>query len=137
MYNYNVKFYKSQNAWVSSSKLLKLTPIFKKMSICILPLIASACSTSAPILHPSDYKNFSVLPESQRVMHTPIVRFKQVSDINSHCTKLIGKPNVLLQYFGCATWIKHANVCEIYLPPNPSIEVKGHELRHCFDGAFH
>jgi hypothetical protein len=37
--------------------------------------------------------------------------------------------------WGCAKWSDFS--CTIYTKPRTSVEVLGHEVRHCFEGHFH
>jgi hypothetical protein len=37
----------------------------------------------------------------------------------------------------CATRSKSAGTCDIYTAENLTLAVLGHEIRHCFEGAWH
>ena len=37
----------------------------------------------------------------------------------------------------CAVVYRMSNTCVIYTAPNLSLAVLGHEVRHCFEGAWH
>ena len=51
-------------------------------------------------------------------------------DANRICSALSGKKAE-------ACTVVHENYCTIIQKPDTSNEVWGHELRHCFDGAWH
>lgn len=102
-----------------------------------LSMFASGCALTVPILPLHDYQPFPVSEQENRAIRTPLVHFKELPDINTHCAQLLGPPPPRLRYFGCARWTAGLDICEVYLPSNPSNHIKGHELRHCFDGNFH
>ena len=49
------------------------------------------------------------------------------------CAPMINQGKLL----GCAFWTYDGKKCQIYVTEGTSQEVLGHELRHCYEGAFH
>lgn len=45
----------------------------------------------------------------------------------------------LQQYitYGCASWDWNTKECTVIISKNSTHQILGHEIRHCFEGAFH
>jgi len=71
-------------------------------------------------------------PDSQSVTITWIT----AGDITEQC-HAVGLPYRYDGWQGCATVSVDGKSCVIYTNKHTSHEILGHEIRHCFQGAFH
>ena len=71
-------------------------------------------------------------PDSQSVTITWIT----AGDITEKCHS-VGLPYRYDGWLGCATVSTDGKSCTIYTNKHTSHEILGHEIRHCFQGAFH
>lgn len=70
-------------------------------------------------------------PEIQREYkkESVTIYWKEVDDL-SICAMRTRQP-----LLGCAFW--NGNTCTIYTHRNPSLDMLGHEMMHCFTGHWH
>ena len=97
-----------------------------KLAAICTALALSACATTTP--------------------QSVSVRWVRVAleDVHNVCAKQHGAGAIVLgHYRGCSTWNRDAGVCTIWAPDFPEQKQRelmatlGHELKHCFDGAWH
>jgi hypothetical protein len=80
--------------------------------------------------------NFVAKPYNERVTVATTVTWITVDDVTEECVRLGAKdPRPVREIAGCATYNQTA--CKIITAKSTSLEVLGHELRHCFEGKFH
>ena len=85
------------------------------------------------------------LPLSENEVHVKWVKFNNLEDVRFYCRDTLGaneKPGYSIK--ACATFDLEKHTCTIYaVEPNPEKQLGkrmtyfGHELYHCFAGAFH
>ncbi|WP_396432705.1 hypothetical protein [Limnohabitans sp.] len=102
-------------------------------------LLLASCDTTTLMSPPLvDKQRFSPLPESQRVIVKPKVKYLVRQDGYEFCARITGIPMSLgTRVMACAFWNVRRNECTIVTPLKTGYNYVGHELRHCFEGAFH
>lgn len=118
----------SLHDWLSRCfRLAILLPV-----VCLL----SACVTLQP---PAvDLVRFNTLPPSQRVIDQPKIKYLVRADGYEYCARITGIPvTPTSRAMACAFWNVKRRECTIVTPVETGYNYLGHELRHCFDGAFH
>jgi hypothetical protein len=109
---------------------------------CLL-LGLSGCATTE-ILPSSEYLPFKAASDERRVITGAAkILIARSDDLIRDC----GRHNVFMPaptspFFiyvleGCARWSSEKKECIIFVRPNASNVVIGHEMRHCFEGSFH
>lgn len=101
---------------------------------CILQL--SACSHIV-IVPTEEYKYFEPKEPSLRIIETPKIYFSFANNTDTVCENLIGKLEINERYLGCAQWQQFKKTCIVFVPLDIENVILGHEVRHCFEGAFH
>jgi 5,10-methenyltetrahydromethanopterin hydrogenase len=79
--------------------------------------------------------SFEAVSSEQRLTNKTMVTWELVDDIDAFCKKRndnIPKDNIVL---ACA--IPTKQYCKIYTASVTSMSALGHEIRHCFEGAWH
>lgn len=85
-----------------------------------------------------DRTRFEPLPTDQRVLQTPRVKFLARQDGYDYCSRITGIPvSAVSRPMACAFWNLRRNECTVVTPELTAYNYVGHELRHCFEGAFH
>jgi hypothetical protein len=80
--------------------------------------------------------SFTVKPYDERITQTTIVTWTTVDDVEKECINAgVKDPGIFRHILGCAKYDKTS--CTIYTGKTTSMEILGHELRHCFEGKFH
>lgn len=105
---------------------------------CGLLCTLQGCIT--PVLVPPavDRMRFTPMKEEDRVIVEPRVKFLPREDGNEYCARITGIPILpTSRPMACAFWNVRRKECSIITPMNTGYNYLGHELRHCFEGAFH
>lgn len=85
-----------------------------------------------------DRVGFEPLPAEQRQMAAPKVNFLARKDGYEYCSRITGIPiTPNSRPMACAFWNVRRGQCTIVTPELTGFNYIGHELRHCFEGAFH
>jgi hypothetical protein len=85
-----------------------------------------------------DQARFIPLPESQRVIAQPKLKYLVRQDGFEYCARITGIPvTATSRPMACAFWNVHRKECSVVTPLETGYNYLGHELRHCFEGAFH
>jgi len=104
-------------------------------------MLPSACLLSACVtLQPPavDLVRFETLPPSQRLIDQPKIKYLVRQDGYEYCARITGIPvTPTSRPMACAFWNVKRRECTIVTPVQTGYNYLGHELRHCFDGAFH
>lgn len=71
-----------------------------------------------------------------------IITWEQVDDVQQACdkeSKRRGLGGFKIQVEACSFWGKRLtiDVCHIITEKKTDLDTLGHEMRHCFQGAFH
>ena len=85
-----------------------------------------------------DLSRFVPLPEEARIMSPVKIKYAVRSDGYEFCARITGIPiRFNSQPMACAFWNVKRRECTIVTPLQTGFNYIGHELRHCFEGAFH
>lgn len=81
---------------------------------------------------------FEPMPAEQRVIQTPRVKYLPRKDAYEFCSRITGIPmTAWSRPVACAFWNVRRGECTVVTPEVTAYNYLGHELRHCFEGAFH
>jgi hypothetical protein len=105
------------------------------LALLVLSVLA-ACQTMQP---PAvDQVRFTPLAASKRVIDQPKIKYLVRQDGYEYCARITGIPvTPTSRAMACAFWNVRRKECTIVTPLETGYNYLGHELRHCFDGAFH
>lgn len=104
---------------------------------CLLgALLLSACQTMQPPV--VDTVRFTPAQVAQRNIPEPKVKYLVRADGYEYCARITGIPvTPTSKPMACAFWNTRRRECSIVTPEETGYNYLGHELRHCFEGAFH
>lgn len=98
----------------------------------------TACETTTMRPPQVDMVRFVPVPESQRVIAQPKIKYLVRQDGYEYCSRITGiKITPTSRPMACAFWNVRRKECTIVTPVVTGYNYLGHELRHCFEGAFH
>lgn len=99
-------------------------------------LLLSGCVTMQP---PAvDMVRFTPLPMAKRVIPEPKLKYLVREDGHEYCARITGIPvTPTSKPMACAFWNVRRKECTVITPVLTGYNYLGHELRHCFEGAFH
>ena len=85
------------------------------------------------------YENFDA---TKNMTNNTNIEWRQVSDIQTSCEKESQHRNLggfKIKVDACSFWEKSVftHKCIIITGKRTNLETLGHEIRHCFQGAFH
>ena len=73
-----------------------------------------------------------------RTLTEPGVKWIPRPDAHEYCARILGvQITPTSRPMACAYWSVRRKECTIVTPPKTGYNYLGHELRHCFEGAFH
>ena len=124
----------SRNTWASGTILLEA--IIQKLFLIALSVFTTSCS-SVFVVPSEEYEYFDAKQSSLRNIEAPNVSFVFANDSSKVCEKLVGRLEANKKYLGCAHWQKAEGKCTVFIPQFVQNVILGHEIRHCFEGAFH
>lgn len=85
-----------------------------------------------------DRSRFVPLAEEARIMSPVKIKYAVRPDGYEFCSRITGVPiRFNSQPMACAFWNVKRRECTIITPLQTGFNYIGHELRHCFEGAFH
>ncbi len=85
-----------------------------------------------------DRSRFVPLAEESRIMSPVKIKYAVRPDGYEFCSRITGVPiRINSQPMACAFWNVKRRECTIITPLQTGFNYIGHELRHCFEGAFH
>lgn len=85
-----------------------------------------------------DQVRFEPLPADQRALREPRVKYLARKDGYEFCSRITGIPvTTNSRPMACAFWNVRRSECTVVTPELSGYNYIGHELRHCFEGAFH
>lgn len=107
-----------------------------RLMLLITVMALPACQTFKPPV--VDTLRFVPMPVQQRVMDEPRVKYLARADGHDYCARITGLPvTPTSRPMACAFWNVRRQQCTIVTPIETGYNYLGHELRHCFEGAFH
>jgi len=85
-----------------------------------------------------DRVRFEPMPSEQRLINEPKVKVLARKDGYDFCARITGIPvGPNSRPMACAYWNVKRKECTVVTPEVTGYNYLGHELRHCFEGAFH
>lgn len=85
-----------------------------------------------------DQVRFEPLPADQRTLREPRVKYLARKDGYEFCSRITGiAVTANSRPMACAFWNVRRSECTVVTPELSGYNYIGHELRHCFEGAFH
>jgi len=115
-----------------------LSRLFLRLKIsCISMLMLSGCV--ATFIPPAvDLVRFTPAESHKRNIVEPKVKYLVRVDGYEYCARITGLPvTPTSRPMACAFWNTKRKECSIVTPVETGFNYLGHELRHCFEGAFH
>jgi hypothetical protein len=108
----------------------------RSVLVLLVLSVLAACQTIQP---PAvDLVRFTPLASSKRVIDQPKAKYLVRQDGYEYCARITGIPMTpASRVMACAFWNVRRKECTIVTPVETGYNYLGHELRHCFDGAFH
>lgn len=99
-------------------------------------MLLAGCQTIQP---PAvDMARFMPMPAERRIIPEPKVKYLVRQDGYEYCARITGLPvTPTSRPMACAFWNVRRQECSIVTPVETGYNYLGHELRHCFEGAFH
>ena len=102
--------------------------------------VLTGCASTQPSIPLSELDSFQAMPESQRVLNRVRVRWEVRDDVSQVCNQKmssLGAQKVQTAPIACAIWSVNTQECTIITARQVNHVTLGHELRHCFEGAYH
>lgn len=85
-----------------------------------------------------DRTRFEPLQAEQRMLNEPKVKYLARKDGYEFCSRITGVPiTITSRPMACAFWNVKRKECTVVTPEVTGYNYVGHEVRHCFEGAFH
>ena len=85
-----------------------------------------------------DRVRFEPMPPEQRMLNEPKVKLLARKDGYEFCSRITGIPiGPSSRPMACAFWNVKRRECTVVTPEVTGFNYVGHEVRHCFEGAFH
>lgn len=105
--------------------------------LCGVFLLA-ACETATMRPPQVDMVRFAPMSDAKRVIGQPKLKYLVRQDGYEYCSRITGIPvTPTSKPMACAFWNVRRKECTIVTPVITGYNYVGHELRHCFEGAFH
>ncbi|WP_146188526.1 hypothetical protein [Limnohabitans sp. 2KL-51] len=107
---------------------------------CVLAigLFMAGCETTTMRPPQVDTVRFTPMPDAKRVIAQPKVKYLVRQDGHEYCARITGIPvTPTSKPMACAFWNVRRKECTVVTPVVTGYNYVGHELRHCFEGAFH
>ena len=122
-------------AWLSMASMASSQGVTQTQDINEMPDTAIVRKFKPPLI---DRVRFEpVLPE-QRLLVEPKVKVLARKDGYEFCSRITGIPvGPNSRPMACAYWNVKRSECTVVTPEVTGYNYLGHELRHCFEGAFH
>jgi hypothetical protein len=104
----------------------------------LIGLVLSGCETTTMRPPQVDTVRFTPMPDAKRVLVQPKVKYLVRQDGYEYCARITGIPvTPTSRPMACAFWNVRRKECTVVTPTVTGYNYVGHELRHCFEGAFH
>lgn len=106
--------------------------------VLFMGLFLTGCETTTMRPPQVDTVRFTPMPDPKRVISQPKVKYLVRQDGHEYCARITGFPvTPTSKPMACAFWNVRRKECTIVTPLVTGYNYVGHELRHCFEGAFH
>lgn len=98
----------------------------------------AACETTTMRPPQVDMVRFEPMSEDKRVLQRPKLKYLVRQDGYEYCARITGiRITPTSRPMACAFWNVRRKECTVITPVVTGYNYVGHELRHCFEGAFH
>ncbi|MEK7344322.1 MAG: hypothetical protein AAB176_01400 [Pseudomonadota bacterium] len=85
-----------------------------------------------------DLVRFQPMPADHRLLNEPKIKLLARKDGYEFCSRITGAPiSATSRPMACAYWNVKRRECTVVTPEVTGFNYVGHEVRHCFEGAFH
>ena len=123
----------------STSFLLTAQSRFQGLTLLLLSLLSlTACETTTMRPPQVDMVRFVPALDTKRILNEPKVKYLVRTDGYEYCARITGiAVTPTSRPMACAFWNVRRKECTIVTPMTTGFNYLGHELRHCFEGAFH
>lgn len=112
---------------------------YRRIRLAALPMAAGLVGCLVILSPPAvDLEYFTPRPSTQRTIDEVKLKWLVRQDGHAFCARITGiaiTPTSLPM--ACAYWNVVRKECTIVTPFETAFNYVGHELRHCFEGAFH
>lgn len=125
-------------SWMS--RLMSIARLRYGVWVCagLTGLFLLGCETTTMRPPQVDTVRFTPMPVSKRVIAQPKVKYLVRPDGYEYCARITGIPvTPTSRPMACAFWNVRRKECTVVTPLVTGYNYVGHELRHCFEGAFH
>lgn len=124
---------------MKTTVLAKLYQINKYGSLSVFKIALLSLAVMPITLMAAESTTFNT---SNRLTTTSTIEWQTVAHVNEVCqqhSKKLGYAGFSYKVDACAFWKEHlfGHQCIIYTAKKTTLEILGHEIRHCFMGAFH
>ena len=124
---------------MKTTVLAKLNQINKYGSLSVFKMALLSLAVMPITLMAAESTTFNT---SNRLTTTSTIEWQTVAHVNEVCqqhSKKLGYAGFAYKVDACAFWKEHlfGHQCIIYTAKKTTLEILGHEIRHCFMGAFH
>jgi hypothetical protein len=124
---------------MKTTVLAKLNQINKYGSLSVFKIALLSLAVMPITLMAAESTTFNT---SNRLTTTSTIEWQSVEHVNEVCqqhSKQLGYAGFAYKVDACAFWKEHlfGHQCIIYTAKKTTLEILGHEIRHCFMGAFH
>lgn len=111
----------------------------KLLFLLLSLLLLTACETIPTMRPPQvDMVRFAPVADTKRILNDPKIKYLVRTDGYEYCARITGIPvTPTSRPMACAFWNVRRKECTIVTPMTTGFNYLGHELRHCFEGAFH
>lgn len=114
------------------------TRLLGLMVLLLGALLLTGCETATIRPPQVDTVRFVPAAENKRVLSEPKVKYLVRKDGYEYCARITGMAiTPVSRPMACAFWNVRRKECTIVTPTLTGYNYLGHELRHCFEGAFH
>jgi hypothetical protein len=122
-------------AWLSMASMASSQGVTQTQDINEMPDTAIVRKFKPPLV---DRVPFEPLLPEQRLLVEPKVKVLARKDGYEFCSRITGIPvGPNSRPMACAYWNVKRSECTVVTPEVTGYNYLGHELRHCFEGAFH
>lgn len=113
--------------------------LWRVLCVWLWACVLQGCVATGVMVPPKvDQVRFSPMKKEQRTIEEPRVKFLPREDGYEYCARITGIPvTPTAKPMACAFWNVRRKECTIVTPLSTGFNYLGHELRHCFEGAFH
>lgn len=111
--------------------------VLRSLCACVATALLCGCGQLI-LLSEVDRESFVAAEHHQRLIDEPRITWMIRDDYEAVCGRITGiVAGPIHKLMGCAHWNPRSGTCTIVMGSYYSPVYLGHEVRHCFEGAFH